>query len=110
MAGHSPFVGPIRLFVEFAFAPPKSIRKRDHGWLPHTKRPDVDKCFRMLSDALTGIVWFDDSQICYSVVNKVYAWDGRSGAHIDITEIDDDSAKRFAATSSAVRHLLAHAE
>ena len=106
MAGHRPFVGPIRLSVEFALLPPRSMRVRDWGWLPHTKRPDVDKLFRMLSDALTGVVWFDDSQVCFSAVNKVYAWDGRSGAHVDVTEIDDESAKSYAATSSAIRDTL----
>lgn len=106
MGNESPYVLPVRLWVEFAIQPPKSIRKRDHGWIPHTKKPDIDKLFRMLSDALTGIVWVDDSQVCYSAVNKVYAWDDQPGATVTVDPIDEDEARRIANTTKFLRDRI----
>jgi Holliday junction resolvase RusA-like endonuclease len=107
MDGRPPMVGPIRLMVEFRMPVPSStIRKYQHGWLCHTKKPDVDKLFRMLSDAMTAIVWKDDSQVCFSTINKVYAWNGATGAMVIVEEVDDDAAKRFAATSGMVRAAI----
>ena len=41
---------------------------------PHTKtsRPDLDKLIRCVYDALTGVVWKDDSQVVESWERKVY--------------------------------------
>lgn len=52
---------------------------------PATK-PDVDKLARSTLDALTGIVWDDDSRIVVLSVAKVYAEPGREGASIVVTE------------------------
>ena len=107
MDGRAPFAGPIRLMCEFRLPVPTStIRKYQHGWLCHTKKPDVDKLFRMLSDALTRIVWNDDSQVCFSIINKVYAWDGATGAMVVVEEITDDDARAFAESSRMVRKAI----
>lgn len=93
MDGEPASTRPIRLMCEFQLPyPTSSIRKYQMGWLPHTKKPDVDKLMRALLDGLTGIVWVDDSQVCYSMVNKVYAWDGKPGAEVIIDFISDDVA------------------
>jgi len=102
-----PFAGPIRLMCEFRLPyPASSIRKYQFGWLPHTKKPDVDKLFRMVADAMTGIVWRDDAQVCFSAINKVYAWDGKTGAIIDVDEIDEQSARFFAESAGRIRNGL----
>lgn len=107
MDGRAPFMGGIRLMVEFRLpVPMSSIRKYQWGWLPHTKKPDYDKLARMMSDALTSIVYRDDSQVCFSIINKVYAWDGATGASVVVEEITDDAAKRFAESSTMVRHAI----
>ena len=98
----------IRLMVEFALMPPRNIPAAKRGWLPHTKRPDIDKLFRALSDALTGVVWVDDSQICVSAINKVYAWDGRSGANISISPISDSDAKHMAKLTANLREFVSN--
>lgn len=97
--------GGIRLLVEFRLPVPATMPKRDFGWLPHSKRPDVDKLFRALGDAMTGTVWVDDSQVCYSTINKVYAWDGRTGASIWVGEVSEHAAREFANHVEAFRHL-----
>lgn len=106
MGERPPMDGPMRLFVEFALMPPKSIPKYRVGWTCHTKKPDIDKLFRMLSDALTGIVWLDDSQVCMSAINKVYAWDGMPGASVSIEPITDDQAQRIAIQTKHIRDRL----
>jgi Holliday junction resolvase RusA-like endonuclease len=63
----------VRLTVAFYLPRPKSLAKRVTA---HTKTPDVDKCIRALSDALTRVVFQDDAQICDLVAMKRYAAPG----------------------------------
>lgn len=51
-----------------------------------TGKPDLDKLVRAVLDALTGVVWRDDSQIVHIETWKTYAYSGRPGADIAITE------------------------
>ena len=85
MGKRNPARFAVRLMCEFQLPYPTStIRKWQFGWWPHIKQPDVDKLLRMLFDALTGIVWVDDSQVAFVTTNKVYAWNGKPGAYIVI--------------------------
>lgn len=80
----------IRFMCEFQLPYPAStIRKYQLGWYPHIKKPDVDKLLRSMLDALTGVVWVDDSQVSYATVNKVYAWNDRPGAFVVIDFLND---------------------
>jgi crossover junction endodeoxyribonuclease RusA len=51
---------PIALTLGFFFDKPKSVRKSVHR---KTTKPDLDKLARAALDALTGIVYADDSQV-----------------------------------------------
>jgi len=106
MAEWPPSHGPIRLWAEFALKPPASMPKRLHGWKPHTSKPDIDKLLRALCDALTGIAWVDDSQVCVCAVNKGYAWDGRTGVVVSVEPITDDAARAFATASQHLRAFV----
>lgn len=106
MDGRPAEMGPVRLFVEFALMPPQSMRKRDVGWLPHSKKPDIDKLLRALCDGLTGIVWRDDAQVSQCSINKVYAWDGITGAIVTVEPITEDAARRFAVASQHIRERV----
>lgn len=101
-----PLEGGIRLFVEFALMPPKSMPKKMQGWAPHTKQPDADKLLRALCDALTGIVWRDDSQVCIVGINKMYAWDGITGAVVTCETITETTARYHARTAQRIRELV----
>lgn len=46
------------------------------------KRPDIEKIARSTNDALTGLVWADDSQIVQLTLQKIYG--DRSSARIEI--------------------------
>jgi crossover junction endodeoxyribonuclease RusA len=107
MGDTPPSRGAIRLMVEFQLPyPVSSIRKYQMGWWPHTKQPDVDKLLRMMLDALTGIVWADDSQVNFAHCNKVYAWNDKPGAHVVIDFLTDDFMQELAIRQRNVTNVL----
>ena len=71
---------PIYLCVEFRFSRPKShygtgrnakvLKARAPEF--HTKAPDTTKLLRGLEDALTGILWTDDSRVVVQRARKDY--------------------------------------
>lgn len=89
-----PFVD-IPIFVSITFRMARSAnhwgRGRNAGKLapsaPHRPRtkPDIDKLARSTLDAMTGIVFDDDSRIVALVLEKQYAAPGREGASIRVT-------------------------
>lgn len=62
---------PVTVGCEFVLPRPASV-KRKH---PHVK-PDLDKLLRAVLDALTGIVYSDDSQVVGASAVKVYVGSG----------------------------------
>lgn len=111
-----PMLGPVQLDVSFELPYPRSsIRKYQLGWVPMVKKPDIDKLLRLLLDALTGIIWVDDNQVCYIHLQKHYAWDHRPGADISIIFRDEEYCKQLAANrfaikqAQAIQRLVGHA-
>lgn len=73
--------GPVVLSVAFYFARPQyhygtgrnEGRVKSSAPRYHTKKPDLAKLVRALEDALTGVVWADDSQVyCYGHIVKLW--------------------------------------
>lgn len=59
------------------FPIPKSVSKKARQKMidkeiKHTKRPDVDNLIKAILDALNGIAYYDDSQICEIMCGKYY--------------------------------------
>lgn len=106
MDNQPPLEGPLRLFVEFALLPPKSIPKAKQGWKLPTTKPDVDKLLRMMADALTGIVYRDDSQLVAIALNKRYAWDNQPGAEVSVEVINEETAKALAIQTQHIRNVI----
>jgi crossover junction endodeoxyribonuclease RusA len=80
----APAVGPVAVVVEFVMPRPKSLPKR-RPTPSHTVEPDTDKLLRAVGDALTGVVWRDDSQVVDLHGTKRYAeLDEQPGAHIRV--------------------------
>jgi Holliday junction resolvase RusA-like endonuclease len=50
----------------------KDRRAALDGLTPHTVKPDWDNLGKVVSDALNGIAWKDDAQVCWANVKKVY--------------------------------------
>ena len=107
MHGRSPFHTAMRLMVDIALPyPATTIRKKQHGWWPHIKKPDIDKLLRAVMDHLTGIVWVDDAQVISCIVTKRYAWDGRYGAHVVLDAYTEDDVRSIAERQALVATLL----
>ena len=78
--------GPIELRVTFQMPRPKahftSKGLKQSAPHYHTIRPDCMKLTRGLEDALTGIIWKDDSQVAVQTVSKIYS--DRPGAVVEV--------------------------
>jgi len=85
--------GPVGIVIEFTMPRPKSHygTGRKAGVLKptapvyHASRGDIDKLERCVLDALTGIVWRDDRQVCRVIKRKVYG--DNPGANITIFDL-----------------------
>jgi len=95
-----PLTGPIDLRITFYLKRPKSHYRTQNGQISHQLKPgapiwhismpDRTKLLRASEDALTGIAWRDDAQVCCGMTNKVYA-DGPTGAQISISTIEKEN-------------------
>lgn len=57
----------------------------------HTKKPDLTKLIRSTEDALTGIIWVDDSQVCRRTDEKKYISDSEfEGVVVTIRSISEN--------------------
>lgn len=85
--------GPLRLSVTFIFPRPKNhfgsgkkaAALRLDAPKYKTSKPDVTKLLRSTEDALTGVVWGDDSQVVEQWATKLYG--DEPGAVITIEEV-----------------------
>jgi crossover junction endodeoxyribonuclease RusA len=69
-ASGGPLCGGVHVTLDFALQRPKSLPKRASQ---HLKKPDIDKLARAVLDALTGILYHDDSEVVRLDVTKRYA-------------------------------------
>jgi crossover junction endodeoxyribonuclease RusA len=109
MGERNPSDKAIRLLVEFALPyPTSSVRKYQLGWLPCVKKPDIDKLLRGLMDPMSKIVWKDDSQVIYVIVNKVYAWEGTTGARVTVDFLDEEFMRRAGENRNILLRTMAN--
>jgi len=79
--------GPIRMDLTFGLPKPKSAPKRKRVW--PDKRPDLDKLTRAVLDALTHVMFVDDSQVVEIHASKDY---GPPGVAIELRRVLDSEA------------------
>ena len=75
---------PFLLAVVFRFTKPRSVRK---SILEKTTKPDIDKLVRSILDALTGILFVDDSQVVAIYARKEFG--AQPMAKISAWEIEE---------------------
>lgn len=66
----------------------------------HTVKPDRTKLIRSTEDAMKGIVWKDDCQVCDGPAMKLWAKDGRTGARIDVYVIGEEQGQLYEGQSN----------
>ena len=83
---HVPFRGAVGMSIEFRFAIPKSKAKERNVNDWHIQKPDKSNLVKAIEDALKGLAWVDDCQICDDWSVKV--WDEESSVSVNIWEIE----------------------
>lgn len=80
-----PVDGPVRLEATFVMPRPQNItwKTRPNPRCHHAKRPDLDNLLKSLKDALSGLAWRDDSQVCEVAALKVVA-SGEEQPHAEV--------------------------
>lgn len=79
----APLDGPLAVRVEFLMPRPAGTPKRSTP--AAVKRPDLDKLTRAIFDALSLVVWRDDSQIVdVHATKRIAELDEQPGAHIRV--------------------------
>jgi Holliday junction resolvase RusA-like endonuclease len=99
MASAPPLEGPLSLTVVFTMPRPRGHygTGRNAGVLKataptwHTSAPDTTKLLRSLEDAVKGIVWRDDAQVCGQEAIKVYG--DKPGAAVVVAPCGGDWLK-----------------
>lgn len=81
----APSESPISIRVLFVMPRPKSKiwKTKPMPREPHAIKPDVDNLVKALKDALTGLVWRDDSQV-YSVHATKFVASGDEMPRVEI--------------------------
>ena len=85
---------PVKVDIIARYQIPKStsIRKRNDmlmGFTKPTKKPDCDNIAKIVCDALNGIVYHDDSQICELTVKKRYSENPRVAVRMEWDDGED---------------------
>jgi len=80
MRGRDLFDGAVRLTVTFVLIRPKSAPKS--RVCPEVK-PDLDKLLRGIGDALTGVVYTEDSRIVEIRARKIYGSPARAEIEVE---------------------------
>jgi Holliday junction resolvase RusA-like endonuclease len=68
---------PLLLICTFGLQIPKSTSKKQQrmmaaGEILPTKKPDLDNLVKLVKDALEGVIYGNDSQICNTRASKIY--------------------------------------
>lgn len=80
---------PLDVKIYARFPIPKSITKRHRmeiivGHIMPTITPDADNIAKVICDALNGVAYYDDRQICRLEVNKEYVLED-TPAHVTVS-------------------------
>ena len=92
-----PMDTPLSLTVVFIMPRPSAHWRKNGALKPnapsfHAVKPDATKLLRSLEDALTGIIWRDDSRIVEQNVTKRYGT--KPGAEVTVTVLTATPAGR----------------
>lgn len=82
---NAPFQVLFRFFMPIAKSEPaKTKALKEWGFVSCIDKPDFDNLAKFYADCATGIVWNDDKQITYAIIDKVkYSVNPRVEMHIE---------------------------
>lgn len=83
----TPLDGAVAVVYEFVMPRPSGTPKRSTP--PAIKRPDIEKLARAVSDALSGIVWRDDSQVVdMRLIKRLAELDEQPGMRVQVRAVE----------------------
>jgi len=87
-APKEPYTCPIEMYIFFYFSPPKKTSKRRKeqmyaNMIKHTVRPDYDNTGYIYTNAMTGLIYQDDSQIWHADARKLWGETEKTVIHIN---------------------------
>lgn len=87
-----PLECPLGLAVVFVLERKGKLKKRSPNPTYYAnKRPDLDNLMKSLADALNGLLYRDDSQICEAILTKrVAAGDEQPHVDVHFQELDNE--------------------
>lgn len=85
MSTQAPLEGPLRVELVFVMPRPGYLRwkRRPMPRQHHTSTPDAENLAKSFLDALTGLVWRDDSQVAELHLVKLIA-SGDEQPHVEV--------------------------
>lgn len=86
-----PWQGPITLSLAFRVQAPQSLPKTRRSFA--VKKPDLDKLTRAVKDALTGVIYRDDSQVVEMLLTKQYG--EVPGVSVVASQTDEQSSLSY---------------
>jgi Holliday junction resolvase RusA-like endonuclease len=92
-----PLGGPLRVDLEFVFPRQSHMTWKSRPMPRYWKvtKPDRDNLDKAVMDALKGVVWVDDNQVCAGSIEKWHAAGGESpGVRVTITELGLESGSK----------------
>ena len=80
-------IQPVRMHVNFFMPIPNSFSKNkkiemEYDW--HVKKPDTDNLVKGVKDALEGLDYVNDSQVCDGNIRKIYSKEPKIEVIIEI--------------------------
>lgn len=82
-----PATGPVGVILTLVLPRPKALRwkTKDMPREWHTHKPDLDNLEKAVLDALKGVYWVDDGQVCWVQKSKVIGSGGeRPGLILEV--------------------------
>ena len=86
-AGVTMLEGPVNVTALVTFPRPKSHTRKQRQSMWHISKPDTANLGALLADALEGVAYASDSQVCELFVQKVYSEDP-SGWDVSVEALD----------------------
>lgn len=104
MRSREPMTGPVELNVTAVMPVPASwsIKKQNAALVESirpTVKPDFDNIEKVVADAIKGIVWIDDSQVCVSNFRKRYG--ANPALLVEVHMLDETALPLFRAPATA---------
>lgn len=85
-----PLDGPLQVDCVFTFPRPKAMvwKNKPMPRVWHAKKPDRDNLDKAVLDALSGLLWRDDCQVCSGSLEKwIAAGDEQPGVRVTVREL-----------------------